>query len=178
MLKAATSPTLPSSIKAIAAANVDAADFAARYGGLSDGCRACPHFGAQWSCPPFHNGSNPYEDTLADMPGARLHLMAFETTEADTDSARQTIDKAVLAMETPGGCAFTSGPCALCHPAECARSQGKACRHKADMRTSLQACGFNLVRAASDILGINLNWQPGSKTIFIAALLIPPKKKS
>lgn len=178
MLKAATSPTLPSSIKPIAGANVDAADFAARYGGLRDGCRGCPHFEAQWSCPPFHNGSNPYEDALAEMPGARLHLLAFETTEADTASARRTIDKAVLAMETQGSLAFTSGPCALCHPAACARSQGKACRHGAAMRTSLQACGFNLARAASDILGINLSWQPGSKTIFIAALLIPQKTKS
>lgn len=107
------------------------------------------------------------------MPGARLRLMAFEVPAgADTAQARRSIDASVADLENAGARAFVTGRCTAC-PDGCARSLGSKCRHPEAARSSLQACGLNLVRAAEDLLGISLGWAPGEKTILIAGLLIP-----
>lgn len=58
---------------------------------------------------------------------------------------------------TPGSRIFT-GRCRLCRPQECSRVHGAPCRHRRELRHSLESVGFDVVKCASELLGIELQW--------------------
>ena len=58
--------------------------------------------------------------------------------------------------QEPGSRCFTFR-CTLC-PEGCTRPEGKPCRYPDRLRYSLEAVGFDVTAAASDLLGIDLEW--------------------
>ena len=57
------------------------------------------------------------------------------------------------------GRAFTYvGNCLYCPKGTCTRAEEKPCRHPDLVRPSPEACGFDIVRTASELFGIELKW--------------------
>lgn len=58
-----------------------------------------------------------------------------------------------------GGRAFAyTGSCLHCAEGSCTRMSGEPCRHPELVRPSLEACGFDIGRTASELFGIDLLW--------------------
>ncbi|MBQ4231187.1 MAG: DUF2284 domain-containing protein, partial [Salinivirgaceae bacterium] len=53
------------------------------------------------------------------------------------------------------------GKCLYCGDKPCARIDGKPCRHPDKVRPSLEAYGFDIVRTASELLGVDIKWSDG-----------------
>lgn len=158
-------------------ASLEAEAYIARYrdadriGGY---CRACDRCGKVWSCPPFEVDP---ADRLALYRGVRLVGTTVRLTEAvrhaPTSPAeqfdisyrimrevRRTLDARLLEAERrrAGSLAFFPGSCQLCHPAPCARTEGRPCLLPDRARSSLEAWGFDVVRTASEVLGLEMRW--------------------
>lgn len=73
--------------------------------------------------------------------------------------AKKQMLHALLALEAefPGSMTIMAGGCELCP--QCARAEGKLCRHPKEMRFSYSGLGFDLGRIAEEVLGIPLLWQ-------------------
>lgn len=158
-------------------ASLEAEAYIARYrdadriGGY---CRACDRCGKVWSCPPFE--VDPAEK-LARYRGVRLVGTTVRLTEAVRHAptspdeqfdisyrimreVRRTLDARLLEAERrrAGSLAFFAGSCQLCHPAPCARTEGRPCLLPDRARSSLEAWGFDVVRTASELLGLEMRW--------------------
>lgn len=74
-------------------------------------------------------------------------------------AAKKQMLHALLALEAefPGSMTIMAGGCELCP--QCARAEGKLCRHPKEMRFSYSGLGFDLGRIAEEVLGIPLLWQ-------------------
>ncbi len=110
------------------------------------------------------------------IPQGQLLLMAFRapyhaTERKNLDEYRYKIDAYVRKIAAPGDIPFGTGACRLCQPQQCARTSGEQCRYPQLAMPSLQACGFNLVQTASELMGITMQWGPDAQPVFIAAVL-------
>lgn len=158
-------------------ASLDAETYIARYrdaeriGGY---CLACDRRGTVWSCPPF--AFDPAE-RLARYRGVRLVGTTVRLTDAvrhaPTSPAeqfdisyrimrevRRTLDARMLEAEhrRADSLAFFAGSCQLCHPRPCARTEGRPCVLPDRARSSLESWGFDVVRTASELLGLEVLW--------------------
>ena len=166
-------------------ASLEATDYLTRYRDVerfSACCRACDRYGRMWGCPPFE------EDPVVQLAGCRS-VRLVGTTVGLTDEVRhrpttpaeqfdlsyrilrevrRTLDVQLLDAERrrPGSRAFFAGNCSLCHPERCARADGLLCRMPDRARPSLEAWGFDLVRTASELLGLTMCWSDN--------LVLPP----
>ena len=150
-------------------AELPAADYTARFrdaervGGY---CRECPGYGQSWGCPPFGFDAAEY---LAQYETALL--VATKITPAEPDlpiseavrlirPERQRLESRLLGMEEQYGGRSVAyvGTCLHCPEGTCTRPEGKPCRHPELVRPSLEACGFDIVRTASELFGIELKW--------------------
>lgn len=136
-------------------------------------CAQCDNYGKQWGCPPFDF------DVDAMLEGySRVRVFATQayfdkpllervmTADERKIETKRALDYMwkdllprlyALEQEHEGSRIFT-GRCRLCGAAACARVDGKACRHYERLRYSLEAVGFDVVKTARELLGIELLW--------------------
>lgn len=126
-------------------------------------CRDCNNYGRLWTCPPLS------QEMLARLAGYRDVLIAGARIEVASGTAvydyrriiapvRNELETRILQLEKEtGGLAFGfSGWCSLCP--QCARPEGKDCRHPERVRPSLEAYGFDVMRTMTDLLGVTPQW--------------------
>lgn len=141
---------------------------AERIGGY---CRSCPGYGRSWGCPPFGFDMKTYLGGYATalliatkiipaMPGAPL-----SAAKRLIRPERQRLEQRLLGLEKQYcGRAFAYvGECLHCPEGSCTRAEGKPCRHPERVRPSLEACGFDLARTASELFGIELKWSTDNR---------------
>lgn len=135
----------------------------ARIGGY---CRNCPAYGRSWACPPFGFDVDAYVSAYKTAL-----IIATKVTPDDPSlpigeslsllrPERLRHERHLLDMEQRyGGRAFAyAGTCLYCPAGTCTRPSGEACRHPELVRPSLEACGFDLCRTASELFGFELQW--------------------
>jgi len=126
-------------------------------------CRACTNFAKRWHCPPLA------PEFLIDFRKYdRVRVVGYKILPAasDTDArkvltgpARQ-LGAELLSLERQlngraMGLAQLDG--CLCG-GECTRASGEPCRRPDIVRPALEAYGFDVVRTAREILGLELLW--------------------
>ena len=107
-------------------------------------CRECGNYGRSWGCPPF----------------------GFDMEEYVTRyGTAQRLERRLLEMERQyGGRSFAYvGTCIHCPEGSCTRPEGRPCRHPELVRPSLEACGFDVARTASELFGIEMKWGSGGR---------------
>lgn len=129
-------------------------------------CRQCHNYNRSWACPPFSY------DTMAELSKYReVMLIATKIFPIEKDihaseairlihAERARLEPKLLDKERElCGRSFSfAGSCLHCEGEECARLQGKLCRHPELVRPSLEAYGFDVSRTASELFGIKLLW--------------------
>lgn len=150
-------------------ATLPLSDYLARFrdaGRIAGYCRSCSRYGATWVCPPFgFDVESLFEGcTTALIVATRITPIP---AGAPLAAAREVIRPERLRLEERlldlegrfGGRAFTCvGECFACPGEPCTRSEGLPCRHPERVRPSLEACGFDLERTASELFGIEMLW--------------------
>ena len=150
-------------------ASLPAADYIARFRDAErfmGFCRACRNFGHSWACPPFGFEVDEYlagyETTLivATRITPEEHAIPFSEAKRLIRPERQRHERRLLDMERQyGGRSFAyAGTCLYCPEGTCTRPEGKPCRHPELVRPSIEACGFDVGRTTSELLGIELRW--------------------
>ena len=155
---------------------VSAGEYIARYrdtGKFIAFCRRCNRYGACWSCPPFSFDPGEYLSGYDSVLIIGTKIIPDKTLYENTDAEnhktagreiiyreRLKLDPCLLALERqdPSGKAFYAGTCHLCPEGACTRPSGNPCLHPGQIRPSLEACGFDIGRTASDLLHIDLKW--------------------
>ena len=175
-------------------ATIDAATYVAQYRDperVQGYCAQCDNYGKVWSCPPLTSNGDACVTGFSQVHlfGIKVsfdHEMLQQVYSADerTRIIERAFDEvwadwlpALYEMEAanPGSRVFT-GRCRLCRPQKCCRAQGKPCRHPDKMRHSLEAVGFDVVKTARELLGIELLWGDGKHlppyVVLITALFL------
>jgi len=154
-------------------------------------CAQCPQYRQTWACPPYPHGVRQVSDgfatviLMADVLTLDPQLVSSTTGEQQCrDVTQQVLDQAWkqllprlydMERQHPGSRCF-AGRCRLC-PEGCTRPAGKPCRHPQLMRHSLESAGFNVSAAASDLLGIDLQWSPPDRLphhiTLVTAIFLP-----
>lgn len=151
-------------------------------------CEACPDYGRVWSCPP---GLRSAEEIFA--PFSRVHIIGVKVVyREETRAAATTAEKAdrlraatygkvkrvllesLLELEKslPGSWSIAAGRCELCQ--RCTRMDGLPCRMPERVRYSFSGFGFDLMRMAEEVLGMELLWSAEglpAYNVAVAALL-------
>jgi len=172
-------------------ATIAADEFISRYRDIDrirQFCLQCPGYGKSWSCPPFDFDPKTCTDGFKTVTFIGTVIEFDEQTRLACKTPEQAIAVGKQAMEevwqsllprmyemeqkAPGSRCFTFR-CVLC-PEGCTRPSGKPCRHPERLRYSLESVGFDITAAATDLLGIDLNWSSDgslSKTITLLTAL-------
>lgn len=153
-----------------------------------EACKACPHYGQVWSCPPL-----PQPTPELTRPFSCIHIIAIkviysEQIRAEANTAdraniirtatygrvKRALLESLLELEKtiPGSWCVAAGECELCDV--CSRSKGLPCRMPERMRYSFSGLGLDLTRIAHKVLDIDLLWQKDGLpeyNVAIAALL-------
>lgn len=157
-------------------ATVDARDYVSRYRDvprITAMCHGCPNYGTLWSCPPHEGDVSGLFDGFTRVTIHGTTITFSEATRRQCADAQQSRAMASRAIEAAWhellpwlyeqehshpGSLMLAGRCRLCRPQPCTRAEGQPCRHPERMRHSLEAIGFDVVKTAHDILGIDLEW--------------------
>lgn len=153
-------------------------------------CRYCPYYGRRWSCPPG------VPDPLCYLEGySRICLLVLkvdypeavrERAREDSDYVRQIRERHYEAAkgrmlrgllkieeEIPGSKTLGAGRCILCE--NCAREEGKPCRHPRLRRYSFTAFGIDFSELLKEEFQIPIFWASKGLPeydVAVAALLI------
>lgn len=167
--------TLSPSATTLRRISVDCGDYIRRFRDeprFAGACRACGNYGRRWGCPPFSDNSQPPLDSYSNT---ELFLLKIDLQWDGVDGSqsemaalmgrlanrlRHDYEPMILDMEreTGGRAALFTGMCPHCPDRECARAEGRACRHPRLVRPSLEALGFDLVRTAREVFGVDIRW--------------------
>lgn len=134
-------------------------------------CAQCGSYGRVWSCPPFERELDLRGYKTVRLFGSQAFFEAELRERVMTAEERKRVTAQVLdemwaellprlyklERRNAGSRIFT-GRCRLCRPAPCSRVEGRPCRHPDEVRSSLEAVGFDVVKTARDLLGIELLW--------------------
>lgn len=134
-------------------------------------CRQCRQYNTCWACPPFSFDVNQclsqYETAFV-MATKVTPLHPQEITDPISygtelmERERVQMDARLLAMEKKyGGRAFFAGTCFTC--TSCTRIENKPCPYPDRARPSLESCGFDIGKTASQLLQIELKWSENGK---------------
>lgn len=173
---------------------IGAGEFISRYRDVErirQFCLQCPGYGKAWNCPPFDFDPRTVSDGFKTVIfiGTIIEFdeetrAACTTPEQATSVGRQAMEEVwktllpkmhQMEREVPGSHCFTFR-CILC-PEGCTRPEGKPCRHPEQMRYSLESIGFDITKAATDLLDIRLDWSTDgslSRTITLLTALMCP----
>lgn len=142
-------------------------------------CKACSRYDNCWACPPHGFDADAYLSgystalivgtRIVPTPSARAGCatpeQSRETGRQMIAEVRRTLDTRLLELERkyPRSRAFYAGTCHLCPEGTCTRTEGRPCRYPDRIRPSLESLGFDIGKTASELLGIELQWnEPGS----------------
>ena len=149
-------------------------------------CRQCPRYGNSWSCPP--EVPNIYKYTWkykyaylivekVEYP-EKLCKGDFPTLFAERekyyDGFRRELQLKLLEAEKKYPGTYSVSTCLICD--QCARSEGKPCRHPESMRYSMTTLGFDFSKLMKEYFDIELSWSGDSLSTYdyiVAALLEP-----
>ncbi len=129
-------------------------------------CQQCRNYGRRYGCPPFSH------DPLSDISHyQQVRITGVKIVPADktlplqvaNDLMKPVIDQLnqdlLETEQSLGGMCFGFvGSCPYCGGAACARIEGKPCRHPDKVRPSLEAYGFDMVKTAQELLGLEMKW--------------------
>ena len=132
---------------------------AERVGGY---CRECGNYGRSWGCPPFGFDMEEYVTRYGTALLVATRITPEEPGLPVSEAGRlilperQRLERRLLEMERQyGGRSFAYvGTCIHCPEGSCTRPEGRPCRHPELVRPSLEACGFDVARTASELFGI------------------------
>ena len=129
-------------------------------------CRQCIRYNSSWACPPFAFDVDDYLSryNTALILGIKITpLFPSKITDINLygnvllETVRESMDLSLLELEEKyQGRAFFAGSCLLCP--ECTRKEGNPCMYPEKVRPSLEACGFDIGKTSSQLLGIELKW--------------------
>ena len=136
---------------------------AERVGGY---CRECGNYGRSWGCPPFGFDMEEYVTRYGTALLVATRITPEEPGLPVSEAGRlilperQRLERRLLEMERQyGGRSFAYvGTCIHCPEGSCTRPEGRPCRHPELVRPSLEACGFDVARTASELFGIEMKW--------------------
>lgn len=131
-------------------------------------CRQCPNYGTRWACPPFdfdpmaiwgqYTAVRLWGRVIIPSAPGQAEQAALDALEAE----KTVMLDRLLALEaqTPGSRALSAGMCTLCGAGGCTRPgpQSRPCRHRGQMRYSIEALGGNVGLTAEKYLGRPLLW--------------------
>lgn len=129
-------------------------------------CKQCTRYNTYWACPPFAFNVDNYlsQYNTAIIVGTKLtplypekisDVISFGKEMMETE--RRRTDTLLLDMEkTHKGRAFFPGSCLICQ--SCTKVENKPCIYPERVRPSLEACGFDIGKTASELLHIELKW--------------------
>ena len=129
------------------------------------GCGTCPHYGKNFSCPPFSPSFAEYikDSTAAKVICYRVPLEHFKTgTNVEKMTAaylkvRSMLEGELLAGREADNVIAGSGHCRACP--ECAAAMGeKVCRYPGKMIYSLESMGINVVALTEKAFNIKIEW--------------------
>lgn len=129
-------------------------------------CLVCGNYGRLWKCPPFDDD---FRETLGRYSSVYLRATVITPEEKGLPlssvwdmflKTKPALEKEMLEMEADtGGLALGyAGDCTFCGVMPCRRTFGMPCLHPELVRPSLEACGFDVCRTASEILGTEIKW--------------------
>jgi len=141
---------------------------AERVGGY---CRECGNYGRSWGCPPFGFDMEEYVTRYGTALLVATRITPEEPGLPVSEAGRlilperQRLERRLLEMERQyGGRSFAYvGTCIHCPEGSCTRPEGRPCRHPELVRPSLEACGFDVARTASELFGIEMKWGSGGR---------------
>lgn len=136
-------------------------------------CRNCPNYEVRWACPPYDFDPVEvwkkyrevkilgvkiiFDDSLA---GKKVEKDEFQKIYREVLRAESDKLYAALKAEedaTPGSFLLYPGSCHLCGDKECDRRK-HPCRHRQDLRYSIEALGGDVTAVTTDMLGFALEW--------------------
>jgi predicted metal-binding protein len=134
-------------------------------------CAECLSYEKNWSCPPFENDArdlwNKYENFQILLSKIILdkNEVALLTDSEYARAVSKTLDKVknkmfdkLMSKETEtGGRVLSAGRCTVCGQV-CARSRREDCVHPNRMRHSIESVGGNLIKTASELFDVKLDW--------------------
>lgn len=152
-------------------------------------CKACPNYGAIWSCPPFDFDAEGCWRRFScllviarkiHLPGGISQAEGFRILEeVKADMSRELFE---MEAANPGSVSLSAGSCSICRnafgcetesetetgtgnaaPHGCTRSNGQPCRYPDTMRYSIEALGGNVGLTVQKLLGIQLEWMEEGK---------------
>lgn len=132
--------------------------------GCEAACRACPHYGLRWGCPPYPDGEG-----LRIFTSYRYLTLISVTSDGGADEIRRVIEPRIVQAEiaAAGRMAALPGECPYCLT-DCSRIDGRPCRNPHKLRPSLEALGFDVVRLVHDVQGITYEWDSDKLTVTAA----------
>ena len=148
-------------------------------------CKACPNYGAVWSCPPFDFDAEGYWRRFSrflviarkiHLPGGISQEEGFRIlSDVKADMTRELLE---LEASNPGSVSLSAGSCSICrNTSGCTRPDGQPCRHPDTMRYSVEALGGNVGLTVQKLLGIQLEWIEEGKLpsyfVLVGGLLMP-----
>lgn len=158
---------------------MDTEEFILRFrdvGRFEDLCKQCGNYGKRWGCPPLIGEHSVDLNIYKNVKVVCLKIVLEPAEGVNNDEmvrslgmliqkVRRQYEGALLEKERSmkGRAALFTGMCPHCGSEECARVSGKPCRHPELVRPSLEAMGFDLGKAMSEIFGIRLLWVEDKK---------------
>lgn len=129
-------------------------------------CQQCGNYGRRYGCPPFDHDPLTVLQRYDRVKIIGVKITPYDKTlplSAAGDMMRPVttaLNEELLEKEqsSDGMCFGFAGSCLYCGVAQCARKEGKPCRHPDKVRPSLEAYGFDVSLTAKELLGIEIKW--------------------
>lgn len=153
-----------------------ASDFAERFVDVEKFlgyCKNCPNYGVRWACPPYDFAPAEvwkkyrevkilgvkiiFDDTLAGKKVGEEEFRKIyrEVLRIESDKLYDKLKDEENAA--PGSFLLYPGSCHLCGDEICDRRKHK-CRHRKDLRYSIEALGGDVTAVTTQMLGFELEW--------------------
>lgn len=135
-------------------------------------CKACPNYGAKWSCPPYDFDPLGLWTQFREFwifgvkftPEDKIIGADYNAPEINKEiravfarEKRKLMERALtLETEYPGSLGLSAGSCELC--GECSKKSGAPCRRPELMRYSIESLGGDVCATAQNLLATPIKW--------------------
>lgn len=145
-------------------------------------CKDCPNYNKVWSCPEYD--FDPMDiwkkyETLDLVATKIIYNLDFEHNEVSEKMIKESnmilkkekynLMREYMSYEKKDGSVIflSAGSCDLCGYEKginnCAKLEGKPCRHPEQLRYSIESLGGDVVKTAKEIFDIELKWSDGTE---------------